>query len=130
MQPGRKRFLCRLSLALCLCFPSVTWAQNAHGTLRGVVEDPTHARIPGAQIVVHAVDSSVERDVQSDSHGEFRVEDLLPGQYRLTVNASGFAQAGSDVSVPVSLVIDVTVQLKPAAVQQAIQVQAEASSIT
>ncbi|HEV2342244.1 MAG TPA: carboxypeptidase regulatory-like domain-containing protein, partial [Candidatus Acidoferrales bacterium] len=71
-----------------------------------------------------------ERQATSDAQGEFRLADLPPGPYRLTVSASGFMDATSDVSAVVSSVQDVSVALKPAAVQQSVTVRAEASSIT
>src|SRR5216684_447662 len=52
--------------------------------------------------------------------GEFRIDDLLPGIYRVKVQASGFAEANSNVKIIVSSVQEITVTLKPQAVQQTI----------
>src|SRR5208282_6254653 len=57
------------------------------------------------------------------------VDDLLPGAYRVVVSAPGFAQAQAEVTVLVSSVRRVTVTLKPAAAQQSVTVQGQASSI-
>ena len=54
----------------------------------------------------------------------------MPGNYHVVVNAKGFAEASSDVTVQVSNVRDVLVTLRPAAVQQTVNVKAEPSSIT
>src|SRR6202044_1826187 len=105
-------------------------AQEFHGTLRGVVQDASQARIPSATIVLQAAESSVEVQTVSDDRGEFRVDDLVPGTYHLIVNAKGFAEARSDVTVVVSSVLDVTVAMFPGAVQQTVTVQGQASSIT
>jgi len=104
-------------------------AQNFRGSIVGEVIDTTGAGIPNAKITAHALQASFERQAISDAQGEFRLADLPPGPYRLTVSATGFANAVSDVSAVVSSVKDVKVTLKPAPVQQRISVQGEASSI-
>jgi hypothetical protein len=105
-------------------------AQNPRGSLRGAVQDATGARIAGARIVVQALDSSMHREAQSEDRGEFRVDDLPPGSYRIDVTAAGFAEAHSTISIAVSSVREVTVTLKPAASAQSIVVESRTSSIT
>ncbi|HTW58176.1 MAG TPA: carboxypeptidase regulatory-like domain-containing protein [Terriglobales bacterium] len=105
-------------------------AQNPRGSLRGTVQDASGARIPAAKIVMHATGSSLQRQAISEDRGEFRLDDLLPGDYRMTVTAPGFAPAQATVSIVVSLVRDVTVTLKPAAGKQTVSVQGSPSSIT
>jgi hypothetical protein len=123
----RKLSAATVGLVLC-AFPLL--AQNPRGSLRGNVQDATGARIPSAKIVLKAVDSSVRREAASEDRGEFRLDDLLPGTYRLSVTAAGFAPAEAEVAIAVSLVRDVTVTLKPAATSQTVNVQGNTSSIT
>ena len=35
----------------------------------------------------------MKREAQTEDRGEFRVDDLPPGNYQVAVNASGFAEA-------------------------------------
>jgi hypothetical protein len=72
----------------------------------------------------------MRREAASEDRGEFRLDDLLPGNYRITVNASGFAQAQADVSITVSSVREVTVTLKAAGSSETVNVQGQGSSIT
>jgi len=123
----RKLILAMVSAAL---LAPVMQAQNPRGSLRGTIQDATGARVPSAKIVVRAVDSSLQRESASEDRGEFRLDDLQPGIYHMTVSAAGFAPAESDVSVAVSSVREVTVTLKPAAASQTVTVQSQASSIT
>jgi hypothetical protein len=53
----------------------------------------------------------------------------MAGPYRVVVSATGFAEASADVTVLVSNVRDVLVKLRPAPVQQTVDVKAEPSSI-
>src|SRR5271167_4824453 len=113
-----------------LPLPFVVLAQNATGSLLGEVQDEGGARIRSASIVVTDNGSGVARQVTSSSRGEFRIPDLMPGNYHVVVNAKGFAEVSSDVIVQVSTVRDVLVTLRPAAVQQTVNVKDEPSSIT
>jgi hypothetical protein len=105
-------------------------SQNSNGTLRGEVQDVTAARVAGARIVVQAAGSSLSRTATANGQGEFRMEGLLPGSYRVLVTAAGFSQATADVDVAVSVVRDINVTLKPEAAHEAVNVKGTPSSIT
>jgi hypothetical protein len=106
------------------------YAQNSRGSLRGTVQDATGARIAAAKIVAQLSGSSLQRGTASEDRGEFRLDDLLPGNYRITVTAAGFAPAQADVSIAVATVREVTVTMKPASASQTVNVQGNSSSIT
>ncbi len=72
----------------------------------------------------------MQREAVSEDRGEFRIDDLLPGSYQVTVNATGFAPAQANVSIAVSSVRDVTVTLKPLAAPETVNVSGQTSSIT
>ena len=105
-------------------------AQNPRGSLRGTVQDATGARISTAKIVARLAGSSLQREVAGEDRGEFRLDDLLPGNYRVTITAAGFAPAQADVAIAVATVRDITVTLKPAGASQTVNVQGNSSSIT
>ncbi len=105
-------------------------AQNPRGSLRGTVQDATGARISSAKIVAHLSSSSMQREAASEDRGEFRLDDLLPGNYRITISAAGFAPAQADVSIAVATVREITVTMKPAEASATINVQGNSSSIT
>lgn len=131
LQPCRvfRRTAVFLFLLLAL-LPFALLAQNPRGSLRGTVQDSSSAVIPSAKIVVRAVDSSVERQASSDADGEFRIDDLLPGAYRVTVEAKGFAEAVSNLNVAVSSVREIKVTLKPRAAQMTVIVDDHESITT
>jgi hypothetical protein len=117
-------------LLMFVSVPSLMLAQNPNGALRGEVQDAGGARLPGARVVVRSNGSSMTRAATASERGEFRIEGLLPGSYRVTVTAKGFAQARANVDVVVSLVRDITVTLKPESGRETVNVQGNASSIT
>jgi hypothetical protein len=117
-------------LFLLVCVPSLLLAQNSNGTLRGEVQDASAARVAGARVVVESVASSATRESIANDRGEFRIEGLLPGRYRVTVTANGFAQANANVDVAVSVVRDISVTLTLEHTRETVTVQSNPSSIT
>ncbi|MFN7996763.1 MAG: TonB-dependent receptor [Bryobacteraceae bacterium] len=111
-------------LALCPLL-----AQEFRGTVVGVVSDSAGRRIPRAVAVVRAEASSLERRSVADGRGEFRIPDLPPGPYRLTVAAPDFQEATAGVSISVGAAREVAVTLTPAQVRQTVEVRGSPSSI-
>jgi hypothetical protein len=118
-----------LVFTLLLISP-LSHAQNFRGSIVGEVVDASGARVPSAKIIARSLQTSFERQAASNAQGQFRIADLSPGPYRLTVSASGFTDATSDVTAVVSSVQDVSVTLKPVPVQQSVAVRGQPSSIT
>lgn len=79
------------------------YAQATTGEIRGVVQDPQQAVIPGAKVTLTNVgESAVVRQVETQADGAFLLTPLLPGTYDLTVEATGFkkyTQAGIVLNV-------------------------------
>jgi carboxypeptidase family protein len=118
------------ALALTLvCAPGAA-AQSYRGALQGSVRDASGGAVAGAEVALRGVEVAYERVAASDAGGAFRIEDVPPGVYRLTVKARGFADAAAEIRVEVSFVRDVNVTLKPQTLRQSVQVSGEASSVT
>lgn len=117
-------------LSLLGFFACALTAQTPRGSLRGTVVDATGARVAAARIVLQSTGSSAQREASSEDRGEFRMDDLLPGAYHISVTASGFASAQTDIVIPISSVRDITVTLRAAVAGESVNVAAIASSIT
>jgi len=102
-------------------------AQNANGTLRGTVLDASGGRVASATIRVYSAESSFAREAHVDSRGEFRIEDILPGWYQVSVHADGFAEASARMIVAVSSVREISVTLQPKGVSEKITITAPQS---
>ncbi len=72
-----------------LCFANGASAQST-ATITGVVTDPTGAVVPGAQILIHGLDTGLDRAVTSDSGGVYAAPSMQPGPYSVKVTAPGF----------------------------------------
>ena len=72
----------------------------------------------------------MRREAVTEDRGEFRLDDLPAGNYRVAITAAGFADAHADVAIAVSSVREVVVTLRPATPSQSIVVQSDVSSVT
>jgi hypothetical protein len=68
-------------------------------TVHGVVHDPQHRPIAGAEVALQAADSEFVLRATTNAAGEFELPQSPIGVYRLTVTAAGFADATETVTV-------------------------------
>src|SRR5262245_9542184 len=79
------------SLAVLLIAVSPVFSQVARGTIVGTVSDATGAIIPGVQVTVINTGTNQTRQAITNERGNYEV-DLLPiGEYRVTAELSGFS---------------------------------------
>lgn len=133
MTSSKKKSVGRSStvlLTLCAVLAPATLAQNPRGTLRGTVQDTSGGRVSGAEIILKNTQLAVTRETQTNDRGEFRLEELPPSSYVLTVKAPAFAEARSEVVVAISSVREVSVTLQPKSGTEKVLVNAAAQSVT
>jgi outer membrane receptor protein involved in Fe transport len=76
---------------LMLAAPAVADAQSS-ATLRGLVLAAANgAPLPAARVTLRARTGGVELQGESDASGEFRFQDVTPGEYLLAADAAGFS---------------------------------------
>src|ERR1700678_3331687 len=81
------------SLILCLgLVGQVCLGQVGAASLSGVVQDPTGAIIPGADVTLQNNASGAQRTSHSNGAGIFSFSAVPSGDYTLTVQRSGFKQ--------------------------------------
>ncbi len=82
----------RLALLLMCALPASVFGQAGLGTISGTVVDHSNAVIVGAQVKVVQLSTKSTREVTSNAQGLFDLPSLVPGQYTLTIKASGFKE--------------------------------------
>lgn len=114
--------LVALVVGSSLTFAGVAAADEQSGTtsLAGAVQDPSGARVASATVAVRAVDSALERFVDTARDGSFRVTGLPAGRYVVFVTASGFAAATQEITLPAEGTTEIV--LEPAAVVEQVRV--------
>ncbi|MFL6373837.1 MAG: carboxypeptidase regulatory-like domain-containing protein, partial [Pyrinomonadaceae bacterium] len=110
---GNKIKIVLTALSLVALFAFTALAQETTGGLQGTVKDPQGAVVPGASITITGITAGYNRTITADENGYFRVQELPPGDYRVTVTATGFSMqpatvrvaVGKEVEVPLSLAV-------------------------
>src|SRR6185295_2067684 len=62
------------------------------GSIGGVVTNPNKEVVPGAAVTAKNVGTNKEDTATTDDTGRFKVANLQPGIYSVSVNAAGFSQ--------------------------------------
>ena len=99
------------------------------GQVVGTVTDPTGAVIPGAKVTVKSVTTQVARAATTSAAGLYGVTSLMPGQYDVTVEASGFARAQRRVEVTVGGRTAADFRLEVGTAETIVQVEEAAEAI-
>ncbi|MCL4522690.1 MAG: TonB-dependent receptor [Acidobacteria bacterium] len=118
------RAACFIGL-LCLEFlPLPALAQQPTGTIAGIVTDPSGAVVGGASVtVVHKASRTTVRMTTSDV-GAYTVPALLPGDYEVRIEASGFKTTVSALKVEVGRVTSADVRLEVGELTETVTVEA------
>ncbi len=99
-------------LALMVCLSAAVLAQR--GRLVGTVTDPSGAVVPGAVVRVINLGTGLAWNTASSAQGDYRLELLPPGLYRVEAAASNFAPARADavrLAVNATQRVDLTLAL-------------------
>src|SRR5439155_12116423 len=104
--------------------PASAFAQSA---IAGVVKDASGGVLPGVSVeVASPVLIEKVRTATSDSTGQYRITDLLPGTYTLTFTLSGFATAKREgVELTGSGVTTINADMRVGAVTETVNVTGE-----
>ena len=78
------------ALAISVVLMAQIAGATIFGTVQGLIHDPQHRPVQGAQVMLRAVNSDWTKLVQSDASGEFRFDAVPVGEYRVTVEVTGF----------------------------------------
>ena len=120
-------FVCLFVLALS----TVAFAQSTTtGSIGGVVTNPNSEVVPGAAVTVRNVGTNKEDTATTDDTGRFKVSNLQPGNYAVTVNSSGFSPSTMEnVVVEIGRETNLEVALSVGPVTGTVDVSAEAPVI-
>jgi hypothetical protein len=115
-------------LGLALVLTMTASAQEYRGTVLGRVTDSSGAVVAGAAIAVQNVETGVAARTTSNDTGAYQVPFLIPGDYLVTVEHSGFKKVErKDIRVLTSQAVTVDVELTIGATSESVTVTAEPS---
>jgi hypothetical protein len=96
--------------------------------LSGTITDPAGAVIPGATVTATNSSGALAGSATTDSRGQYRMQDLAPGKYRIEAQATGFETQSfaAQVAPAQQAVADVILRVGSAA--QTVMIQASPGS--
>src|SRR6266581_3674927 len=80
----------KLGLFVGLVMCTAAFGQAPTGSISGVVKDPSGALVAGASVISTALADGGKRVVTSNEQGFFLIPTLLPGEYKVVIEAKGF----------------------------------------
>src|SRR5262245_52168255 len=101
-----------MTLIVCLIHTNHAGAQTA-ATIVGDITDASGAVAPNISVTIINEGTKLERKVQTNEAGQYRVTPLNPGTYTIQIEAAGFKrEVRSGVVLEVSAVLEVDFRLQ------------------
>ncbi len=119
----RLRYVCAGLLSGALAYATI------FGDVRGIVHDPSHRPVEGAQVTLHAVAGDWSAKAATGSEGEFQIPAVPLGNYRLTVSREGFTAVEQQIVVASGSAPILHLQLGMPALNQAVEVSETADAV-
>lgn len=118
------RFVTNFLLTLLILLVSgVGFAQITSSTIVGTVTDSSGAAVANAQVTAVNTSTNLSRTAQTNDQGEYRIEFLPVGSYRVEVTAAGFEKSvRNDVVLQIAQPSRVDAQLQVGQVSQTVEV--------
>src|ERR1039457_5297728 len=101
-------------------------AQTSYGSVVGTVTDASSSNIPGASVALTNLGTAERRSAVSDVSGNYQIVNLVPGNYRLEIEKSGFKHLTRDsVRVETQNALRIDAILEVGSVDQQLEVTAQ-----
>lgn len=122
----RRAFVFLLAAALLVFGQSAR--ATIFGSVRGIVHDPQHRPVAGADVRLKSATSSWSQQTQTDQDGSFEFDAVPLGEYRITIAVVGFQDATRDFVVVSGSSPILHFQMELATVTQRAEVKSETES--
>ncbi|MFY9610081.1 MAG: TonB-dependent receptor [Blastocatellia bacterium] len=119
------------AVALLASAPLPALAQTANtGSITGVVKDQSGAVVSGATVRAINKGTSIERRTTTSDSGVYELTQMVPGEYRVEAEASGFGKYVADpVTVNVLSRVTLDPEMQPAGAAEQITVTGENAAL-
>jgi hypothetical protein len=97
---------------------------NTSGDIVGIVSDSSGAAVPGAHVNVTSQETGAARVVTSSASGEYRVSQLPPGKYTISVTATGFEGSKQVIQVSAGAAVSANIALSIGKASETVEVSA------
>jgi Carboxypeptidase regulatory-like domain len=119
-----------LAISILTLITSITFAQQGRGTIQGIVVDAGGASIAGARVTITNTATNLVFTAVTGEEGFYIVPNLIVGSYSVTVTKEGFKKAvHNGIVIEVDQKAEINISLAPGAVNESVEVTAEAPLI-
>src|SRR5260370_14949641 len=117
----------RTVLALgCLLTDATSFGQTFYGSVVGAVTDARAGAVTQANVTRANVGNADGRTTQTDDAGSYQFVNLVPGQYKVEVEKTGFRRfAREPITVEVQSAVRIDIPMQVGDVSQVVEVTAE-----
>ncbi len=98
------------------------------GQVKGIVHDPQHRPIRGAQVTLRAANSALVFSATTNESGAFTIPAVPLGDYTLTVGSTGFSESHQSLTLASNTSPELHFELQISNVHQSITVNAQADA--
>ena len=119
------------ALTALLAVPGIPLhAQTDTGSIVGIVQDKSSARLAGASVDITNTATNVAHSVVTNHDGEYEALQLIPGVYSVTVSQSGFGtQVRQNITVNVQGRVQVDFEMSVSSVNQQVVVNEDTAQL-
>jgi hypothetical protein len=125
MTQRRAAFVAALMCSLFALGAVPAFAQFT-ANIQGVIQDPSGAGVAKAQIILVNTATGVQQSATSDPSGNYRFVSLPPGNYKISVEATGFSKSEADVALLTEQNLNLPISLKVGSASESVVVSTEA----
>jgi outer membrane receptor protein involved in Fe transport len=118
---------CKSYLPVGICLFSIScFAQTPQGTIAGTITDASGAAVAGAAVTAVSLQTNDTRTATTNSAGAYRIEAVLPGDYKVSATAESFGTTSApSAHVTSSVVTSVNLVLQAGGAVASVDVSAE-----
>ncbi|HEV2835948.1 MAG TPA: carboxypeptidase-like regulatory domain-containing protein, partial [Pyrinomonadaceae bacterium] len=127
---GSFQLISLLVLLLASATLALGQAQSNAADLQGNVKDSSGAVVPNANVTARNPGTNVSRTAQTNDEGFYRIINIPPGDYEVTVEAPNFKKAVlTKVTVTVGQAAEIDVVLEPGEITESVTISEATADI-
>ncbi len=119
-----------IQVVLCATFvlisPRSARSQAVNATLSGRISDASGGSVAKANVTASNLATGFSRSAQSSDNGEYSIPALPAGEYKVTVEFSGFGKQTKNITLQVGQAAELGFTLSPGEMVQKVEVEATA----